>query len=93
MGLAYDSKSRVVVLYGGGGGSATPPDDTWTYDPARNVWTDLKPETSPGKFYKKSPNGVSEAQMMAYDQEHNVHVLVLQNWQVDNAVWAYRYKK
>ena len=34
-----------------------------------------------------------DSQMMAYDEEHNVHVVVLQDWGDDTGVWAYRYKR
>jgi len=96
MGLSYDRKNHVVVLFG----SSAPrdkqaADDTWIYDAARNTWTEMKSTTSPAQFYKNpitSPTTSSDCRMLAYDEEHNVHVLVLQNWDKDNAVWAYRHK-
>ena len=31
--------------------------------------------------------------LMAYDEEHNVHILVLQDWGKESHVWAYRYMR
>jgi hypothetical protein len=46
--VAYDPRSGRVVLFAG----MTPSDDralndTWSYDPATNRWTELRPHTSP----------------------------------------------
>lgn len=41
--MVYDSASGKVILFGGWGGDETYFDDTWAYDPATNVWTDLSP--------------------------------------------------
>jgi N-acetylneuraminic acid mutarotase len=40
--MVYDSASGKVILFGGMD-SATFQNDTWTYDPAANTWTNLKP--------------------------------------------------
>ena len=43
-GMAYDSVTGKVFLFGGmGSGGDKKFDDTWAYDPAANSWTDLKP--------------------------------------------------
>jgi hypothetical protein len=96
MGLSCDRKNGVVVLFGGISVGPTPEilDDTWIYDPVRNTWTEMKPATGPKHhYYPNRPTGPADCQMLAYDEEHNVHVLVLQRWAGDDAVWAYRYKK
>jgi hypothetical protein len=48
--MAYDPGSRQTILFGGvtgHGNSETPLCDTWAYDLAKNVWTQLLPSTSP----------------------------------------------
>jgi serine/threonine protein kinase len=95
MGLSYDRKNRVVVLFGGTriGPSPDVLDDAWIYDPARNTWALIASPSDPRHFYKAPPESGGDCQLLAYDEEHNVHVLALQNWNKDAAVWAYRYKK
>ncbi len=46
--MVYDPGSKKMVLFGGGDGKAVF-NDTWTYDPAENRWTKLKPSGSPSK--------------------------------------------
>lgn len=45
-GMTYDDVSDKTMLFGGG---RMPPllNDTWTYDPATNEWTDMCPDVSP----------------------------------------------
>jgi hypothetical protein len=95
MGLSYDRKNRVVFLFGGTriGPSPEVLDDIWIYDPAGNTWSQLASPSDPRHFYKAPPESGGDCQLLAYDEEHNVHVLALQNWNKDAAVWAYRYKK
>jgi hypothetical protein len=95
MGLSYDRKNRMVLLFGGVSATPMPEvlDDTWSYDPVRNIWTEIRSESSPQHYYSARPVPPADCQMMAYDEEHNVHVLVLQDWVKDSAVWAYRYKR
>jgi len=40
--MVYDSAHGRVILFGGHHGDATL-DDTWSYDPASNTWTELHP--------------------------------------------------
>ncbi|MCK6471894.1 MAG: protein kinase [Planctomycetes bacterium] len=51
-GIAYDSKSRVFVLFGGNA-LKTPLDDTWVFDPQRRIWTELpvKQRPPPRSYY------------------------------------------
>jgi N-acetylneuraminic acid mutarotase len=96
MGISYDRKNGVVVLFGGWGysGSATPQmlEDTWVYNPVANIWTEMKLEAPPCHKGKVNPQLLPDCQMLAYDEEHNVHVLVLQEWDKNSGIWAYRYK-
>jgi N-acetylneuraminic acid mutarotase len=39
--MVYDSSTGKVILFGGSGD--TDLNDTWAYDPAANIWTNLKP--------------------------------------------------
>jgi len=41
-GMVYDSRSGLVILFGGSNHDAWF-NDTWTYDPAANTWTELSP--------------------------------------------------
>jgi N-acetylneuraminic acid mutarotase len=56
--MAYDSGSGKIVLFGGYDGTSEV-GDTWSYDPAANTWTDLKPDGSVPSARK--------AAAMAYD--------------------------
>jgi serine/threonine protein kinase len=95
MGLSHDRKHGVVLLFGGKHTDSSPTlDDTWLYDPAKNTWAEFKSSTGPRTHYKTRPPADGDCQMFAYDEEHNVHVLILQNWaDKDSAVWVYRYKR
>ena len=46
--MVYDPVGKKMILFGGGNGQ-TAFNDTWTYDPAENRWTKLKPKGSPPK--------------------------------------------
>jgi hypothetical protein len=96
MGLSYDRKNHVVVLFGGVTRSekGTPVrSDLWIYHPDRNIWNEEKPAGMPRYNGKYDPNAPADCQMLAYDEEHNVHVLILQEWGDDSGIWAYRYKR
>lgn len=60
--MAFDSRSGQVILFGGWGGAYgdTPLNDTWSYDPAVNVWTNRSPMTHPELF----GNGLGTAAMV-----------------------------
>jgi hypothetical protein len=84
------------VLFGGIRGSGANYqvlDDLWIYDPARNAWTEIKSEAAPRYAGKFNPSVPADCQMLAYDEEHNVHVLVLQEWGKSSGMWAYRYRR
>ncbi|MBL8793710.1 MAG: protein kinase [Planctomycetia bacterium] len=96
MGLSHDRKHGVVLLFGGKPGteSSAPHDDLWIYEPTRNTWTELKGPGSPRSHYRTRPPGGGDCQAFAYDEEHNVHVLILQGWgDKDSAIWVYRYQR
>ena len=44
--MVYDSKNKVMVLFGGDAQSKVLA-DTWVFDPAKRRWTEKKPATSP----------------------------------------------
>jgi len=60
-GMAYDSQSDRVVLFGGGTGGGTNSDETWTYDFNSNAWTKMTPATAP----LATPNAASSASSIA----------------------------
>ena len=62
--MAYDSYSGKVILFGGGNGTNYF-NDTWSFDAKSNIWTDMKPSSSPGG---------GEINAMAYDSAHKVMV-------------------
>jgi N-acetylneuraminic acid mutarotase len=41
--MVYDRGSARMLLFGGGEEGLNVKDDTWSYDPAANVWTELEP--------------------------------------------------
>jgi serine/threonine protein kinase len=91
MSLSYDRKNRVMLLFGGRSHPTnTGLNDTWLYDPKQNSWREIKQEGGPARLDAK-PTQEGDCQMLAYDEEHDVHVLV-RNWGGDNAIWVYRYR-
>jgi len=44
--FAYDARNGLFVLFGGQGSSGMM-NDTWTYDPDTNMWTEMKPASYP----------------------------------------------
>jgi len=80
-GMAYDSESDRIIIYGG---LRSPYylDDTWSYDFTTNTWTNLDPSTHPSARY---------AHMMAYDSESDRIILfggrAADTWLADT--WAY----
>lgn len=89
-GVSYDRQHGVLLLFGGLEGGKVA-EDTWAYDPQRQTWTEMNPAAGP-RFRKTLPL-FADCMMMTYDEEHNVHLLVPQNWDDEDVVWAYRYKK
>lgn len=45
--MAYDDRSRRVVLFGGGDNTMGYLGDTWEWDTAAGTWTEIQPATSP----------------------------------------------
>jgi hypothetical protein len=91
LGISYDRQNRVVVMHGGlaGRSGTNPLVDTWVYDPFRNVWTEMNPAGGP----QPGDGRNRDCQMLAYDEEHNVHVLGLVDHGIESGVWAYRYRR
>ncbi len=80
--LVYDSDSKKMLLFGGYDGSVQYA-DTWSYDPATNVWTELKPSGAlpPAR----------DSQALAYDPASKVFVL-FGGWSTTSMfddTWAY----
>jgi Protein kinase domain/Galactose oxidase, central domain len=47
-GLAYDRRNKVFVIFGGGQVGGKPSlGDTWTFNPQRNEWRQVRPRVSP----------------------------------------------
>lgn len=57
--MAYDQAGKKVILFGGWSEGDGFLDDTWTFDPSSNTWTNLKPAAAPPARYLAS---------MAYDE-------------------------
>src|SRR5262249_10446072 len=86
-GLAYDSKSKVVILIAGSSNTWDSREeywnDVWISDTAKNTWTKMEP-TGP-----KPTVRARECRHCAYDAVHNV--VLFHN--ANGSLWAYRYKK
>ena len=63
--VAYDPRSGHVIMFGGDL-LDSPLSDTWSYDPAANRWTELKPQTGPTARGRHA---------MAYDSESGKMVM------------------
>jgi hypothetical protein len=77
VGMAYDSRNKVHILYGGRSGA----DDTWAYDARANAWTQMQPTQHP-------QTGI-DTMLFSYDPEHNVCVLA--DYRPGSPMWVYRY--
>jgi hypothetical protein len=77
VGMAYDSRNKVHILYGGRSGV----DDTWAYDARANTWTEMRPAQHP-------QTGI-DTMLFSYDPEHNVCVLA--DYRPGSQMWVYRY--
>ena len=71
MGMAYDAKSRRVILFGGSSDSEHPTSDTWVYDFESNTWMEMHPAVSPKPQY-----GVG----MVYDFINEQVLLIEGHW-------------
>src|SRR5262249_39540725 len=65
MGFSYDRQNKIVVLFGGATPTTTPEalDDTWIYDPVRNLWISLESESSPRIYYAAERPRTGDCQM------------------------------
>ena len=83
-GLAYNSHSNRIILFGGQTGIPLYSDETFSYDAASNAWTKKSPEVHPG---------ARRSSMMAYDSKADR--MVLFGGTADhggfNDTWAYSY--
>lgn len=80
--LVYDPESKKMILFGGYGGTVQY-GDTWAYDPATNVWTDLKPTGD-------TP-AARDSQALVYDSDTKMMVL-FGGWNTTttfNDTWTY----
>lgn len=95
--MAYDTKAKLVILFGGtSGDSGVDPSalktETWTYDPAKNLWSKKSPAIH--------PTG-SHGGYMVYDSKADRTILSIRNtddWAappeaVVLETWAYDLKK
>jgi len=78
-GLAYDTRNKVVLMYGGYGANG-PVNDTWIYHPDTNRWEALAPIATPGPIGRT-------AWRLAYDEANGEFLLS----DSANVVWAFRY--
>ncbi len=94
--MAYDTKAKLVILFGGiSGNNGVDPSalntETWTFDPAKNLWAKKSPAIH--------PTG-SHGGYMVYDSRADRTILSIRNtddWGTPEAVvletWAYDLKK
>jgi len=79
--MAYDSINGVVILFGGFDTSGLLNDETWTYNLALNIWTNVSPLLSP------SPRSSHE---MAYDPLNGEVLLFGGSMETpDDSIWTY----
>lgn len=82
--MVFDSTNEVIVLFGGYNGTS-PSSDTWVFNCASEIWTEVTPEMSP-------PDRMSQA--MVYDSV-NEKVLLFSGYGPDGPfvddTWAYDY--
>lgn len=91
LGMTYDSKHDVVIVFGGGDRQLGTFGDTWAYNITANVWMNMTPAISP------SPRSLSTSGLqMVYDESHDAVVLFGGSpiWlsTAVNDTWAYRFE-
>ncbi len=94
--MAYDTKAKLVILYGGISGNnavdmTAVSYETWTFDPAKNAWTKKSPANHPGGGH---------GGYMVYDSKADRSILSLRSndsWPppagLTTETWAYDAKK
>jgi hypothetical protein len=85
-GMAYDSESDRVILFGGTVGGFPMDDETWAYDYNTDTWTNMNPTfSSPARTMHE----------MSYDCESDRVILfggsVAPAWTWSDQTWAYDY--
>jgi len=80
--MAYDPSRGLTLLFGGGDSAASRFHETWTYNAATNVWTDMAPASSPPAL---------SALSMVYDSGRGVFIMFggMDGAKVWNETWAY----
>jgi hypothetical protein len=91
LGMAYDSKHDVIIIFGGGSRELGTMGDTWAYNITANLWMNMTPSVSP------SPRSLSTSgQELAYDESHDAVLLFGGSpiWlsTAVNDTWAYRFE-
>lgn len=81
--MAYDSESKVVILFGGITSTGYT-DETWAYDYDTNEWTNMNPSTRPQARARHA---------MAYDSESDMVILFggTTSTGYNDETWAYDY--
>ena len=79
VGMTYDSRNKVHIMFGGRGGSG----DTWAYDARTDVWTNMNPAQSP------TLGAENDTMLFSYIPQENVHIYA--DYRPGSALWAYRY--
>jgi hypothetical protein len=97
--MVYDSESDKIILFGGcsepiEGNELTPNGETWAYDVASNIWTNMKPASGPPENMIVSictgnslPKGGID---LVYDIESDRVIRFGGHWNT-NDTWAYDY--
>lgn len=77
-GLVFDEARRVFVLFGGRLPGKVPGNDTWTFDPSTNNWTNRTPANSPP---------ARDLHAMVYDSTNRVVILHGGRGSDGNSLW------
>jgi hypothetical protein len=65
--MAYDQAAKKVILFGGWSEGEGFLNDTWTFDPASNTWTNLKPAAAPpGRYLAAMAYDVGRKRVVLY---------------------------
>ena len=89
--LAYDSKTKLFVLFGGDHGDYLM-NDTWTFDPAKKRWSHRNPKTAPaprGNHTLKANGDGTVTLAGGHDYTSNTGYLSAQYKRFDDGDWTY----
>lgn len=96
MGMAFDEKNQVVVLFGGYCLEVERDlcDDTWIFDPAANQWVEMEPESSPPVMYGLSLDYDSRGDTLLLFGGHMSRFSgnVMSSAGYNDSVWSYSYQ-